>query len=229
MDAEISQSEQWLRFVAWLEDNWRRVAGVASLVVAVGIVVAFVVWQGGQKQIAASAALSRLMTTPGGASSEALLTVASEHAGTQAGSRAWILAASALFTEGNFREAQTQFENFLAEQPSGPMTPQARFGVAACKEAQGQVDGAIADYKAIVENPASGNVIPQARFALGNLYVRQGQPELARAQYEELARSQGSSLAAEAQARLADLPPSTISRQVDVPALAPMSLSTNQP
>ena len=49
------------------------------------------------------------------------------------------------------------------------------------------------------------------------------------AQYEELAKAPGSSLASEAQARLADLPPSTVSRQVDVPLTAPTGAGTNQP
>jgi predicted negative regulator of RcsB-dependent stress response len=229
MDAEISQSEQWLRLVAWLEDNWRRVAAIAAMLVGVGIVVAFVIWQGGQKQLKASAALSGILAAPTAASSDALLRVAGEHPGTDAGMRASLLAAAALFTEGQFAESQSQFERFLVDQPSGATAPQARFGVAACKEAQGQVDAAIADYKAIVDNPASGNVIPQARFALGGLYVEQGQTDLAREQYQALAAIQGSSLAAEAQALLAELPSVTVSRQVEVPALVPASTSPDLP
>jgi TolA-binding protein len=229
MDAEISQSEQWLRVLAWLEDNWRRVAAVASVIIGVGIVVAFVIWQGAQKQRHASEALSLVLARPEAASSTALLGIAETHAGTQAAWRAQLLAAGALYREGRFQEAQAEFQKFLAEAPSGPLTSQARFGIAASREALGQVSEAISEYKSIVDNPASGVVIAQARFALGNLYVQQGQPELARAQYEELARVPGSSLAAEAQARLAELPPSTVSRQVEVPALAPSAVLTNQP
>jgi len=229
MDAEISQSEQWLRFVAWLEDNWRRVAGIGSLVIGVGIVVAFVMWQGGEKQRTASEELSLVLASPERASAAALLIVANDHAGTEGGNRALLLAAAALYTEGQFEQAQSEFERFLSGQPADSTIPEARLGVAACKEAQGQADGAISDYLSIVGNPASGNVIAQARFALGNLYVQQGQPDLARVQYEELAKNPGSSLAAEAQARLADLPPSTASRQVEVPLVAPSGTATNLP
>jgi predicted negative regulator of RcsB-dependent stress response len=229
MDAEISQSEQWLRFVAWVEDNWRRVAAVASVLIGVGIIIAFVVWQGGQKQLQASTALSQVLAAPVAPSSAALLAVAEEHGGTEASHRAMLLAAGALFTEGRFAEAQTQFERVLAEQAGGVGTPQARFGVAACKQSQGQVEAAIADYKSIVDNPASGAVIPQARYALGGLYVKQGQPELARVQYEALSKTPGSSLAAEARTLLTELPADTTSRQVEVPALAPAATPPTQP
>jgi TolA-binding protein len=109
------------------------------------------------------------------------------------------------------------------------LTPKARFGVAACKEAQGQVDAAIDDYLAIVANPGSGNVIPQARFALAQLYLKQGQTDLARTQFEELATVPGSSLAGEARVRLSEMPPSTASRQVEVPLGNPPVLNPNQP
>lgn len=229
MEADISQSEQWLRFLAWLEDNWRRAAAIASVVLGIGIVVAFVMWQGVEKERLASEALSFLMVANQAPTGDALLGFADKHNGTMAGTRALLLAAGAYFAQGKYGEAQSQFERFLAEQPAGPLTAQARFGVAACKEAQGQIDGAIGGYKSIVENPASGNVIPQARFALGRLYAEQGQPDLARTEFEELAQASGSSLAAEARSRLMELPPSRVSRQVQVPLLMPASTATNQP
>jgi TolA-binding protein len=226
MDAEISQSEQWLRFIAWLEDNWQRVALVGSVIIAIGIVVAYVIWQGEQKQKDASKSLSLLLVGREEPTGDALLSFAESNSGTAAGMRAQLLAAGALFTEGKYPEAQAQFENFLTKEP-GPLTPKARFGVAACKEAQGQVEAAIADYKAIVENPGSGNVIPQARFALARLYQQQGQVELARTQYEELSNAPGSSLSREARVRLQELPPSTTSRQVEIPTLPPAGVTTN--
>jgi len=229
MDPQISQSEQWFRFLAWLEDNWRRVAAVGSLVIGIGVVVAFVLWQSGEKQRRASEALSELLVTSQGTNGTALLDFADAHAGTGAGTRALLMAAGALFAEGQYEQAQSQFQQYLAGVPAGPLTPQARFGVAACKEARGQVDEAIHDYKSIVENPASGNVIPQARFALANLYLRQGQTDLARTQFEELAQVQGSSLAAEARARLAELPPSLSGSPAKMQAVTSPITVTNQP
>jgi predicted negative regulator of RcsB-dependent stress response len=229
MDAEISQSEQWLRFIAWLEDNWRRVAAIASVVIVVGIVVAYFLWSGAEKQRAAAGALSVLLVGTESPTGAALSGFAESNPDTAAAVRAELLAAVAMFTEGNFAEAQTLFENFLAEQGGGALIPKARFGVAACKEAQGQVAAAIGDYTAIVENPSSGNVIPQARFALARLYLEQGQIEMARTQYEELAAAQGSSLAGEARIRLAEMPPSTANRQAEVPLLNPPTTATNQP
>jgi predicted negative regulator of RcsB-dependent stress response len=228
MDVEISQSEQWLRFVAWLEDNWRRLAAVSSVVIGIGIVVAFVLWRGAQEQRAASEELSLVLSAPEAVSAESLLTVAIEHGGTEAGRRALLLAAGAYYTEGRYDEALAKFQQFLSEQPAGPLTPQARLGIAACKEAQGQESEAIADYKAIVENPSSGVVVPQARFALANLYARQGQVDLARLQYQELANVRGSSLAAEAQARLNDLPPGAPASSSVAPVQPPAITATNQ-
>lgn len=227
MDAEISQSEQWLRLVAWLEDNWQRVAAIASVVIVVGVVVAFVIWQGGQKQQKAAQKLSLLLVGREAPSGEALLAFSDSNEGTAAGRRSLFLAAGALFTEGDYQEAQTQFERFQTEEGPGPLTPKVRFGIAACKEAQGQIDAAIADYKAILENPSSGGVIPQARFALARLYRLQGKTDLARNQYEELSTIQSSSLASEARILLTELPPSTTRPQTDIPMATPTPGATN--
>ncbi|MCU0772300.1 MAG: tetratricopeptide repeat protein [Verrucomicrobia bacterium] len=222
MDAELTHSEQWLRFLAWLEDNWRRVAAVASIVIGLGVVVAFVLWQGAQKQRNASEALSLLLVAPEGSSSDRLTRFASDHAGTEAGTRALLLAGGALFAEGKYPEAQARFEAFLAGQPASPLTPKARLGVAACKEAQGQIDAAIQEYQGLAESRGSGNTMPVARFSLASLYVQQGRPDLARVQYEELARMQGSALAMEAQARLRELPAPAASASPEAMPLAPL-------
>jgi tetratricopeptide (TPR) repeat protein len=229
MDSEISQSEQWLRFVAWLEDNFRRVIGVAIVLIGVGTVTAFFLWQGTQKQRSASEELSLVLSQPEDPTSEALLAVAENHPGTEAGSRAMLLAAGALYTEGRFEESRSQFERLLADKPVSPLTPHARYGIAACREALGEIDGAIAEYKAIIANPASRNVIPQARFALGNLYALQGQPELAREQYLALASQRGTSLAAEAQGRLAELPSPPTDGSVGGPTLTPAQPTLETP
>ena len=217
MDAEISQSEQWLRILAWIEDNWRRVAMVGGAVIAVGIVVAFVVWQGNQKQRNAAEALSLLYVSPGGPTGEALAGFAEAHGGTAAATRARFLSAVGMFTDGRYADAQQAFERILSEETVGPLFPMVRLGIAACKEAQGQSDAAITDYAALVENPSSGHTIPQARFALAKLYLDRGDVELAREQYEELSKVHGRSLAPEARNPLMTLPPSTASRQVEVP------------
>jgi TolA-binding protein len=221
MDGEITQSEQWLRFVAWLEDNLRRIIVVAAVLIGVGTVVAFILWQGGQKQRSASESHSFLLAQPQLATGEDLLAVADEVPGTAAGTRALLLGAAALYTEGRFEDAKTQFQRLLTETPAGPLTPKARFGVAACDEALGNVEAAISGYQSLVNSPASGNVIPQARLSLGNLYVEQGQPELARAQYESIIRLMGgTALAAEARSRLGQLPQAEVEPQPQ-PLLTP--------
>jgi len=235
MDTEISQSEQWLRFLAWLEDNWQRVATIGVVVIGIGTVVAFFLWQGGQKQKQASQALSFLLvgsTQPAGA---ALVDFAREHEGTLAATRARLMAGGAFFVEGNYELAQAEFENLQSEPGAGPMIPEARFGLAACKDAQGQTEAAIDAYLAIVENPSNASVIPQARFALARLYMAQGLIEMARMQYQELASVPGLSLAAEARARLMEMPAPAAEESTGTPALTPSLLTlptegaTNQP
>jgi len=237
MDAETQGSEQWFRFLAWLEDNWRRVAAVSLVVILVGVVIAFFVWQQGQKQRMASAALSALLASGEAVSPQALVDISEAHAGTAAAERAVLLAAGRYFTDGNYAAAQKLFEQYLAGDAEESLIAEARLGVAACLEAQGKTADALEAYKALAETPSSGNVIPQARFALAQLYARQGQTDLARTQYELLAREQGSSLAREAQLRLAELPPpapATVTPKVSLTptSAAPASaalVSTNQP
>ena len=206
MDAGIGHSVQLYRVLNWLEENWRRAAVITCGIIVVGIVVAYFLWQGKEQERKASHALSGLLARGDTVSAEALLQVADAQAGTQAGSRALLLAAGRLFADGKHAEAQAQFEKFLQSDPEPSLTAEARLGLAACKEALGDTQAAVAGYKAIADNPASGNVLPQARFALARLYSAQGEIELARSQYELLAAERGSSLASEAMARLNELP-----------------------
>jgi len=239
MDAESSHSDQALRLMAWLEVNWRRAAGMLAAIIVVGVVVAFFVWSGNEKERKASGALSSLLITTNAVPSAQLLAFAREQEGSGAAVRATLLAATALFNENRYQEAQAQFEAFLGMAPPDSLIPEARYGIASCKEAQGLVEAAIVDYQAIVENPASGNVVPQARFELGRLYQDQGKLDLARTQFELLARDRGSSLAAEAVMRLQTLPRpepvaplSPTTPIIKIPSAAPASNatpSTSQP
>lgn len=229
MDSEIGHSEQLYRAFAWLEDNWQRAAAVAAGVIVIGVVVAFVIWQGGQKQIAASQSLSLLLSGGQEPTAESLQALAEQDQGTMAANRALLLAAGRLFADEKFQEAQAQFESFLNTPEAGSLAAQARFGIAASKEAQNLIEPAIADYKAIVDNPGSGHLIPQARFALAQLYTEQGNTELARIQYEFLAQAPGSSLASEAGARLAEMPPVVSTSLSPAASLSTNSVSTNSP
>lgn len=228
MEAEISQSEQWLRFVAWLEDNFRRVVGTAAVVIGVGVVVAFFVWQGAEKERTASEALSVLLMAPEATSSSALLALAEEHDGTGAAIRARLLAGGALYAEGQFEEARQQFQAILAGSVGSGEAAQARFGIAACREALGETDEAIGEYRSLVSGAGNGNVVPLARFALAQLYEEKGELTLAREQYEKLQTSMSSSLAAEAGVRLAALPAPAVEEAV-VPSAAVEPVDESSP
>ena len=230
MDAEIGHSDQLYRFLGWLEVNWRRAAAIAAVIVVVGVIVAYFLWQGEEKEKTASQALSSLLMDENTLSADSLLQFAESHAGTKAGARATLLAAGRLFTDGKYAEALAQFQRFLEAASVPSLAAEARFGVASCKEALGETEAAIAGYKSLTEDAGSDNVLPQARFALARLYSVQGQTELARTQYELLASERNSSLAGEAQARLGELPPApSIAAPAATEIGAGLSTTTNNP
>ena len=63
------------------------------------------------------------------------LRVANEHKGTQAAGRAIMLAGTTLFAQGQYEDAQKQFEKFTREYPASSFVPEALYGVASCLEA----------------------------------------------------------------------------------------------
>ena len=83
------------------------------------------------------------------------LKVAEQHAGTQAAERALLFAADRLFSEAKYPEAKARFEKFLAANPGSPAAPVAMMGVAACQEAAGETDKAIASYEQVTSQHSS--------------------------------------------------------------------------
>ncbi len=161
----------------------------------VGVIIAFLIYQQGEKEVAASEALSNVSVGQlTGASrqadnAEAYLRVAAMYPKSSAGARAVLLAAGSLFTERKYAEAKTQFERFTHDYPDSPFMGEARLGVAACLDAEGNTADAVAAYKDLIDRHPTDVVVPQAKFALARLYEAQHKPEQARDLYEDVERS----------------------------------------
>src|SRR5208282_4455362 len=151
-------------------------------------------------------ALPQMTGASRGIPAEAYLRVAATYAGSRAGARALLVAASGLFVEGKYDEARTQFERFTREYSDSPFRGEALLGIAACLDAQSKTNEAATAYKDLIDRRPTDYVLPQARFALARLYEAQNKPELARNLLEEVERNNPyGSLGSEAGIRLEEL------------------------
>ena len=164
-----------------------------------------------------------------------MLKVEPENAGTQAGAQAILLAGGALFTQGKFAEAQSQFERLLKDYPGNQFSPQALLGVASSLHAQGKLDLALTAYKN-AERPGSSTAT-QAKFGQASILATQGKGSEAMALYEgifiDLREDRSNPLGSEAAMRAMELRAKLPAPSVTAaePAAAPMKLlsATNNP
>lgn len=195
----------------WFEANRRTAVMLAGTAAVVALIVAFFIWQQNRKVISAGEALTSILVTSGArggqpVTSEKLLQLAGEHAGTGAAGRAVFQAAATLFVDGKFAEAQTQFQRFMGENADHPFVPQARYGIAACLEAQGKTDEAAKSYKDISERFKSSGLGLAASCSLGRILESQGKLAEALPLFEEVARADGNGmLGGEARIRVAEI------------------------
>ena len=231
----MEQNVEQLPFVdrawAWFETNWRQALWGAGIVVVAGSGVGFYLWHEDQKLVKAGEALSKveaLAAMPGGShnvTADAYLKVAAEHPGTRAGARALLEAAAALFTQGKYAEAQTQFQKFSHDYPDSPFRGQAMLGVAACLDALAKPDEAAAAYKQLVDQHPGEACVPQAKFALARIYESQGKLQQALPLYEELAHTDAyGSIGNEAGFKADEL-----RAKMPAPALTPAPVTTTPP
>lgn len=178
--------------LAWLEVNKKKLAVAAMVLVALGFVGATIRHFKKQKEAKANAALLALKplliyptnATPPQAS--AFLKVAEEHSGTAAAERARILAATTLFTEGRYADAEREFARFVQELPNSPWVANAAYGVAAAQEASGKTNEAMASYQSLIAAHTDSPVAGDAKLALARMYEVRNQPEQALRLYNEL-------------------------------------------
>jgi TolA-binding protein len=212
MESNVGQLPFTHKALAWFEANMKQALWTTGIVLVVGVIIAFFLYQKDETEKAASEMLSNIAVTPAtGAgsrtdSAEAYLKVVSTYPKSRAAARALLLAAGSLFVDGKYADAKTQFERFRRDYSSSPLLGEAVLGVAASLEAQGQTREAMTAYKELVDRYPSDSNVPQAKFALGRLSETQNEPEKARNYFEEVERADPfGSLGDEAKMRLEDL------------------------
>lgn len=179
--------------LAWLELHKKKLGLFALLAVLIGFGVATWRYFDEQKELKASTALLELrpVLTPStnvpAPQPSALLKVAEQFSGTHAGQRAQYLAAAALFQEGNYAEAETQFGKFIRENPASAWIPEAAYSQAAALEAQNKTNEAMAAYQQIATAHANSAVADDAKIAMARIYESRNEPQQALRIYNELA------------------------------------------
>jgi tetratricopeptide (TPR) repeat protein len=191
-DAGAQREADVYDVLAWLEVNKKRVAIVALVLVALGFGIATLRYMNEQKELKASGALLALKPTltpqtnvPPAQPSD-LLKVAEQYTGTSAAERARILAATALFTEGHYADAEKGFADFVKGHSESPWVAEAAYGVGAAQEAQNKLNEAQASYQNVATAYANTAVVDDAKLALARIFDLQKKPDQALRLYNEL-------------------------------------------
>ena len=191
-DAGAKREADIYDLLAWIEVNKAKVAAGAIILVLIGFAIATLRYMRQQKEVRASSELLALKATltpqtnvpPPQAS--ALLKVANDFQGTSAAERARILAATSLFTEGRYAEAEKEFSQFVKDHPESPWVAEAAYGVATAQEAQNKVNEAQASYQNVATAYASTALADDAKLALARIYEGQKKADQALRLYNEL-------------------------------------------
>ena len=199
MESHATQSA-FYNFIGWVDKNKKLlIAAVAAIALILILVKSYLSYQEA-REIKTGEALSDLRpiqvspTTPGVVPAQEYLRLAGAGEKTGAGERALLLGGGALFTEGKYAEAFSQFEKLIAEHPGSALRAEAALGAAASLDAQGKIADATTRYKEVTDRFAGSPSAIQAKFALARLYEAQNKPDLALKLYEEVQKqdAQGS-------------------------------------
>lgn len=192
MSSDTTESTLMYDFLAWLEVNKKRLAVGGIAIFVVGFAVSLVLYVRNDKEIRANDALLKLGLpqasdrTPSVPAS-GYLKVAAEFAGTHAGARAQLLAAIGLFSENRYAEALAQFKKFKDDYPNDPAATEATLGMAACEEAQGNLDEALKTYQLLASGATAESA--QAKLGAARLLEAKNQPEQALKFYSEITQA----------------------------------------
>jgi TolA-binding protein len=195
MQSDVTQSDGYIRFLAWVQANQKRlIIGAVIVLVAIGVI-AFISYEQGQKEVRAShafanvaAPMSPTAAVPAG-TADAYLKVAKEHDGTKGGARALLQAGAGYFVERKYDDAQKAFDQFLKQYPGSEWVPQAHFGIAATLDAQGKTADAVAKFEEMRRRFANDAVIDEVKLALARLFETQNKPADAHKIYAELVQA----------------------------------------
>ena len=131
--------------------------------------------------------------------------MASQHSGTAAAERSEFLAATKLFEDGKYAEAQKAFEAFNQAHADSLLGGAATYGVASALDAQNKTAEAIAAYGRFISGFATDPLVAQARLSKALIHESQKQYSEALALYDEVSKDATSMAAQEASAHKAAL------------------------
>lgn len=187
MQAQDATTVYLLKLWPWFEENKKAVIAGAAIVIVIVAFFWFSSVQHAQKEIAAGQAITSLVVSQGGESADAYLKIASDFSGTIAAQRATLQAATMLFDQGNYADAQAQFLQFLDANPGSVFYTQALLGNAACLAAQGKTDLAFTAYQRVISSATAAPEVNAAKFALAGIEESQGHYNDALSYYEDVA------------------------------------------
>ena len=196
MSENILESSKLYELWAWYEANRKRVHLWATIILIVGIAIAYAVWSAKQKQLNANNAVFLLgepvsVIADGKVPGDELMKVADKYKGTSAAERALLEAGSAYFNAGEYQKAEDAFKRFQSEYPGSDMKNIAAYGLAVCLDAAGKDDEALSAYQTLSrENNA---VALQAKMNMAAIYQSKGDNEQAVEIYREISSSHQSS------------------------------------
>lgn len=200
MQSQDAATLYFFKTWSWVEANSKRIAGGAGITVIAILFVSYYFWRQNQNEITAGEALTQLIVSasPNSDTSQlgaAYLKIAADYPGSLAGERALMLGAAALFTGGQYAQAQGQFQKYLDTQPGGPFAAQAALGVAASLDAQGKTDPAAEAYQRVISAfPSDANAADAAKFSLAKIDEQRGKLNDAENFYQEVVRDNPNNL-----------------------------------
>lgn len=205
MSENILESSKLYELWAWYEANRKRVHLWATIILIVGIAIAYAIWSAKQKELNANNAVFLLgepvsVIADGKVPGDELMKVADKYKGTSAAERALLEAGSAYFNAGEYQKAEDAFKRFQSEYPGSDMKNIAAYGLAVCLDAAGKDDEALSAYQTLSrENNA---VALQAKMNMAAIYQSKGDNEQAVEMYREISSAHQSSWAGKAYAQV---------------------------
>lgn len=181
MESHDAAATFMLKFWPWFETNKNKLITWTSIVLVIILGVFIFFWHREQNQISAGDAATQNLialqpnSTPA-AIFQSYLDVANNYPNTPAGERSLLQAATVLFTEAKYSDAQGYFQRYLETYPDGQFSAIAALGVAKSMEAEGKINDAMGAYQHVINSFSQSD--PQsatrASFSLAQLEMQQG-------------------------------------------------------
>ncbi|HLZ54181.1 MAG TPA: tetratricopeptide repeat protein [Verrucomicrobiae bacterium] len=199
MQSQDTATLYFFKAWSWAESNAKRIAVGAAIAAIAAVLICYYFWQQNQTEITAGESLTQLVvSTPPNSDPSQLaagyLKIAADYPGSRAGDRALVLGAAALFTTGQYAQAQAQFQKYLDTRPGGAFSAQAALGVATSLDAQGKTDPAFQAYQRVISAFPDANVVDAAKFALAKIDEQRGKVMDAEKLYQDVVRDNPNNL-----------------------------------